>query len=82
MSSGVMRITVTVVVIMFELTGALTYILPTMVRISHYAMVHQLYETEFDILDCTSGDEVRWRLHWRDRHRRRSYTIQRIPLPG
>ncbi|KAG1767420.1 chloride channel [Suillus occidentalis] len=28
--SGVMRITVTVVVIMFELTGALTYILPTM----------------------------------------------------
>ncbi|KAF5355445.1 hypothetical protein D9758_006397 [Tetrapyrgos nigripes] len=30
--SGVMRITVTVVVIMFELTGALTYILPTMYR--------------------------------------------------
>ncbi|PFH49767.1 hypothetical protein AMATHDRAFT_4623 [Amanita thiersii Skay4041] len=29
--SGVMRITVTVVVIMFELTGALTYILPTMI---------------------------------------------------
>lgn len=27
-----MRITVTVVVIMFELTGALTYILPTMVK--------------------------------------------------
>ena len=27
-----MRMTVTVVVIMFELTGALTYILPTMVR--------------------------------------------------
>ncbi|KZP34403.1 Cl-channel protein [Athelia psychrophila] len=29
--SGVMRITVTVVVIMFELTGALQYILPTMI---------------------------------------------------
>ncbi|KLO20320.1 Cl-channel protein [Schizopora paradoxa] len=29
--AGVMRITVTVVVIMFELTGALTYILPTMI---------------------------------------------------
>ncbi|KAG8977408.1 glycerol ethanol, ferric requiring protein [Tulasnella sp. 425] len=29
--SGVMRITVCVVVIMFELTGALTYILPTMI---------------------------------------------------
>jgi len=34
MRSGIMRITVTVVVIMFELTGALTYILPTMV--SHH----------------------------------------------
>jgi hypothetical protein len=32
--SGIMRITVTVVVIMFELTGALTYILPTMVGLS------------------------------------------------
>lgn len=31
--SGVMRITVSVVVIMFELTGALTYILPTMIVI-------------------------------------------------
>ncbi|KIJ60010.1 hypothetical protein HYDPIDRAFT_99474, partial [Hydnomerulius pinastri MD-312] len=31
--SGVMRITVTVVVVMFELTGALTYILPTMIVI-------------------------------------------------
>ena len=28
---GVTKLTVTVVVIMFELTGALTYILPTMV---------------------------------------------------
>ncbi|KAF8554241.1 hypothetical protein OG21DRAFT_1462931 [Imleria badia] len=31
--SGVMRMTVTVVVVMFELTGALTYILPTMMVI-------------------------------------------------
>ena len=30
--SGIMHITVSVVVIMFELTGALTYILPTMVN--------------------------------------------------
>jgi len=29
--SGVMRITVSVVVIMFEVTGALTYVLPLMV---------------------------------------------------
>lgn len=32
--SGIMHLTVSVVVIMFELTGALTYILPTMVRLS------------------------------------------------
>ena len=32
--SGIMHITVSVVVIMFELTGALTYILPTMVSLS------------------------------------------------
>jgi chloride channel 3/4/5 len=31
--SGIMHITVSVVVIMFELTGALTYILPTMVSV-------------------------------------------------
>jgi len=33
--SGIMHITVSVVVIMFELTGALTYILPTMVSSFH-----------------------------------------------
>lgn len=33
---GVMRITLSVVVIMFELTGALTYILPTMVRLGSH----------------------------------------------
>lgn len=43
--SGVMRITVTVVVIMFELTGALTYILPTMVRI-------------FVVLDVNMNDSI------------------------
>lgn len=32
--SGIMHITVSVVVIMFELTGALTYILPTMVSLT------------------------------------------------
>lgn len=34
--SGIMNITVSVVVIMFELTGALTYILPTMVFIDAF----------------------------------------------
>lgn len=43
--SGIMRITVTVVVIMFELTGALTYILPTMVR---EARVYLLNERSAD----------------------------------
>jgi chloride channel 3/4/5 len=39
--SGIMHITVSVVVIMFELTGALTYILPTMVC-SILGVVHPL----------------------------------------
>lgn len=34
--SGIMHITVSVVVIMFEITGALTYILPTMVGLTCY----------------------------------------------
>ena len=34
--SGIMHLTVSVVVIMFELTGALTYILPTMVSSFHF----------------------------------------------
>lgn len=37
--SGIMHITVSVVVIMFELTGALTYILPTMVSFSVNTLV-------------------------------------------
>jgi chloride channel 3/4/5 len=38
--SGIMHLTISVVVIMFELTGALTYILPTMVshRIRRYTI--------------------------------------------
>ena len=36
--SGIMHITVSVVVIMFELTGALTYILPTMVSLKCAAL--------------------------------------------
>ncbi len=35
--SGIMHITVSVVVIMFELTGALSYILPTMVSRKAYS---------------------------------------------
>ncbi|KZS98475.1 Cl-channel protein [Sistotremastrum niveocremeum HHB9708] len=42
---GVMRITVTVVVIMFELTGALTYILPTMIVLLMTRAVGDLFGT-------------------------------------
>ena len=45
--SGIMRLTVTVVVIMFELTGALPYILPTMV--SFIRLIVQLARSH-----CTS----------------------------
>lgn len=41
--SGIMHITVTVVVIMFELTGALTYILPTMIVVGITKAVGELF---------------------------------------
>lgn len=41
--SGIMHITVTVVVIMFELTGALTYILPTMIVVGVTKVVGELF---------------------------------------
>ncbi|KAK7228794.1 hypothetical protein V2G26_000964 [Clonostachys chloroleuca] len=41
--SGIMHITVTVVVIMFELTGALTYILPTMIVVGVTKIVGEMF---------------------------------------
>ena len=41
--SGIMRITISVVVIMFELTGALTYILPTMIVVGVTKAVSELF---------------------------------------
>lgn len=41
--SGIMHITVSVVVIMFELTGALTYILPTMLVVGTTKAVSELF---------------------------------------
>lgn len=41
--SGIMHITLTVVVIMFELTGALTYILPTMIVVGVTKAVGELF---------------------------------------
>ena len=57
--SGVMRITVTVVVIMFELTGALTYILPTMVSTPQIFTTLTLYLYR---ADCPLGDQSGGRL--------------------
>ena len=48
-----MRITVTVVVIMFELTGALTYILPTMVWLLTYGL-HPMVVHAFTVTDCAA----------------------------
>ena len=47
--SGIMHITVSVVVIMFELTGALSYILPTMVCIGKNVVIFK-WLTPFDRL--------------------------------
>ncbi|KAL7805993.1 chloride channel [Trichoderma aethiopicum] len=41
--SGIMHLTLTVVVIMFELTGALTYILPTMIVVGVTKMVSEMF---------------------------------------
>lgn len=42
--SGIMHITISVVVIMFELTGALTYILPTMIIVGVTKAVSEFFE--------------------------------------
>jgi len=49
-----MRITVTVVVIMFELTGALTYILPTMVSLIVQFYDQESWSLENQVLDTDS----------------------------
>lgn len=59
-----MRITVTVVVIMFELTGALTYILPTMVGRHPPLSLSELTL----VADCIAGDEGSWRPPGSHRH--------------
>lgn len=47
--SGIMHLTVSVVVIMFEITGALVYILPTMV--SFNSLINMLI-TDLPSIDC------------------------------
>ena len=75
--SGITGLTVTVAVIMFELTGALTYILPTMVRslIVWLECAHQP--------DCDHGHEGCQQPVWRwCRNRRPPDQAEWISLPG
>lgn len=52
--SGIMHLTISVTVIMFELTGALTYILPTMVRFSTFS------SDTADCSDCRGCHQSCW----------------------
>ena len=60
--SGIMHITLSVVVIMFEITGALRYILPTMVLFMHWRTQHTNLRS-----DSCRGHESRWRHIWEGR---------------
>jgi chloride channel 3/4/5 len=66
--SGIMHISISVVVIMFEITGALTYILPTMVPILHPLDLTRCILIHF--LDCRWRNKSRIRALWPRRHRR------------
>jgi len=76
--SGIMHITVSVVVIMFELTGALTYILPTMV-----STTPSLIETITNSFstDCRRRHKSSQRPLRQRRHRRPHDLVQRHALP-
>lgn len=80
--SGVMRITVTVVVVMFELTGALTYILPTMVS---HNLVYLALNLNLTNIMTTDGDHSHKgcrRLHRNAWDSRREHSVQWIPNTG
>ena len=78
--SGIMHITVSVVVIMFELTGALTYILPTMVSNLGDAACRES-RTNFFVTDrcwCYQGHR---RPLWKGWYSRSDDLVQWIPFP-
>ena len=79
--SGIMHLTVSVVVIMFELTGALTYILPTMVSSKRFR-ISKLSRADNMILDCCWSHESRRRAIWKGRNSRPNDLVQRLSLPG
>lgn len=76
--SGIMHITVSVVVIMFELTGALTYILPTMVSRSPSDFNPSL---TLSLLDRCRRHKSSQRPLRQRRYRRPHDLVQRHALP-
>lgn len=78
--SGIMHITVSVVVILFELTGALTYILPTMVSLGPPVGPFQLMFNASD-LDRRWSNQSCLRPPWSRRHCRPHDLVQWLPLP-
>ena len=79
--SGIMHITVSVVVIMFELTGALTYILPTMVSSERFS-ISKSQRANSVALDCRWSYKSRRRAVWKGRHSRPNDLVQRLSFPG
>jgi H+/Cl- antiporter ClcA len=77
--SGIMHLTISVTVIMFELTGALTYILPTMVCTYHNGLASFNFADTY--LDCGWRHESRWRSIWQWRYRQPNDLVQRFPIP-
>ena len=76
--SGIMHLTVSVVVIMFELTGALEYILPTMVSqsLSVFNSGYSLTDT-----DCGRNHQSRGRSIRQRWDRRSNDMVQRLSFP-
>lgn len=79
--SGIMHITVSVVVIMFELTGALTYILPTMVSSKRFSILKSRRANGLTI-DCRWSHKSGKRALWKGRHSRPNDLVQRLSIPG
>lgn len=76
--SGIMHLTISVTVIMFELTGALTYILPTMVSWAHNPHGMQLLTCS----DRGGSDQSCQRPFWQRWHCRPNDLGQWFPFPG
>ena len=76
--SGIMHLTVSVVVIMFELTGALEYILPTMV-----SPILGVFDSGCSLTNVDRGGhhQSRGRSIWQRRDRGSNDLVQRLSFP-